>query len=78
MKVRRLAEDSAYYISQAYYDQWLSHRAQQRYIRLALLKPLASPALCLANLQEHGLPRAPRSPRRLYPEAVDYILSHLV
>ncbi len=74
----QLAEDGAYYISQAYYDQWLSARAQQRYIRLTLLKPLTSPALCLANLQEHGLPRAPRSPRRLYPEAVDYILSHLV
>ncbi len=70
-------DDSAYFISQAYYDCWLRTREQTKYVRFGFLKELTSPALKLEYLKEHGLPSAPRSPRRLYPEAVDYILRHL-
>ncbi len=74
---RQLAKDEGYYKSQTYYDEWLAERESQRYARLAFLKALTSPALCLANLQEHGMSRAPRSPRRLSLETVDYILTHM-
>lgn len=70
-------DDSAYFISQQAYDHWLAHREQTRYMRLAFLKQLDSPALSFSQLMEHGLGGAPRSPRRLLPEATDYILAHL-
>lgn len=70
-------DDGAYFISQTYYDQWLARRAQTLYVRYALLKELASPALALARLREHGMPTAPRSPRRLPMETVVYVMDHL-
>ncbi len=73
----QVAKDEDYYKSQAYYDEWLSQRENQRYVRFAFLKALTSTGRCLANLQEHGMARAPRSPRRLALETVDYIMRHL-
>lgn len=69
-------DDSAYFISQEHYDHWLLNRRQTRYVRYQLVKELTSPALTFRNLMDHGLGGAPRSPRRLLPEVVDYILSH--
>ena len=71
------ADDSAYFISQQAYDQWLSHREQSRYVRFSLLKELDCKALTFSLLMENGLGGAPRSPRRLMPAVVDYILNHL-
>lgn len=70
-------DDSEYFISQEHYDHWLRTRQQTRYVRYQLIKELSSPALTLSCLQEHGLTGAPRSPRRLLPEVVDYILNYL-
>lgn len=69
-------DDSEYFISQAHYDHWLSNRRSTLYVRYSLLRELTSPFLTFHNLMEHGLGGAPRSPRRLGPEVVDYILSH--
>ena len=66
-----------YFISQQAYDQWLSHREQSRYVRFSLLKELDCKALTFGLLMENGLGGAPRSPRRLMPAVVDYILNHL-
>lgn len=77
MSWQESVDDSEYFISQEAFDHWLSQREGSRYVRFSLLKPLSSPALIYANLMEHGLGGAPRSPRRLSEEAVDYILSHL-
>ena len=71
------ADDSAYFISQQAYDQWVSHREQSRYVRFSLLKELDCKALTFGLLMENGLGGAPRSPRRLMPAVVDYILNHL-
>ena len=38
------ADDSAYFISQQAYDQWVSHRDQSRYVRCSLLKERDSKA----------------------------------
>ena len=70
-------DDSAYFISQQAYDQWVSHREQSRYVRFSLLKELGSKALTFGLLMENGLGGAPRSPRRLMPAVIDYILNHL-
>lgn len=71
------ADDSAYFISQEHYLQWLRHRDGARYVRFLFLKDLSSTALTYENLMQHGLGGAPRSPRRLFPQTVDYIMSHL-
>lgn len=70
-------DDSEYFILQEYYDDWLNHRSDHSYMRLTLLKPLSSPALTLAQLREHGLSGAPRSPRRLPMETVEWVMAHL-
>lgn len=77
MTFEESTDDSAYFISQQYYDQWLARREQQLYVRYELMKELHSPALGLAWLREHGLTGAPRSPRRLPLETVDYVMGHL-
>lgn len=69
-------DDSEYFISQEHYDHWLSHRQSTLYVRYSLIRELRSPYLSFRNLMEHGLGGAPRSPRRLYPEVIDYIMSH--
>jgi len=46
-------------------------------VRFSFLKELDNKALTFRLLMENGLGGAPRSPRRLMPEAVDYILTHL-
>lgn len=74
---RESVDDSAYFISQQACDQWLSQRKQNRYVRFSFLKKLDNKALTFSLLMENGLGGAPRSPRRLMPEAVDYILTHL-
>lgn len=71
------ADDGEYFISQEYYDKWVQRRQQTLYTRYSLIRELHSPLLSLSSLKEHGLSGAPRSPRRLYPETVDFILSHL-
>lgn len=70
-------DDGAYFISQAYYDDWLAHRADHPYMRLGLIRELGSPALTLACLKEHGLSGAPRSPRRLPMETVGWVMGNL-
>lgn len=77
MDTKNTVDDSAYYIAQQYYDQWLACRGQRKYVRYEFLKTLDSPALKLEFLREHGLSGAPRSPRRMCPELVDYVMSHL-
>ena len=77
MRFEETVDDGAYFISQAYYDDWLARREQCRYVRYGLLKELSSPALTLVQLRAHGLSGAPRSPRRLGLETVDYIMQHL-
>ncbi len=74
---QQTADDSEYFISQEHYDHWLSHRELTLYSRYTLIRELHSPCLTLSNLREHGFNGAPRSPRRLYPETIDYILGHL-
>lgn len=69
-------DDSSYFISQEHYDHWLTNRERIKYVRYQLIKELNSPHLTYHSLMEHGLGGAPRSPRRLYPEIVDYILTH--
>lgn len=69
-------DDSAYFISQEHYDHWLSHRRTTTYVRYSLLRELHSPYLTFRQLMDHGLGGAPRSPRRLQPEVIDYILAH--
>lgn len=69
-------DDSEYFISQEHYDHWLANRKSRLYVRYSLLRELKSPYLTFHNLMEHGLGGAPRSPRRLGTEVVDYILSH--
>lgn len=69
-------DDSEYFISQEHYDHWLANRKSTLYVRYSLLRELKSPYLAFHNLMEHGLGGAPRSPRRLGPEVVDYLLSH--
>lgn len=69
-------DDSAYFISQEHYDHWLSHRRSTTYVRYSLLRELHSPYLTFRQLMDHGLGGAPRSPRRLLPEVIDYILAH--
>lgn len=76
MTWRESVDDSEYFISQEHYDHWLTHRESTTYVRYSLLRELRSPLLSFRNLMEHGLGGAPRSPRRLMPEAVEYILSH--
>ena len=77
MRFEETVDDGAYFISQADYDDWLARREQCRYVRYGLLKELSSPALTLVQLRAHGLSGAPRSPRRLGLETVDYIMQHL-
>lgn len=77
MDFRETIDDSAYFISQQYYDQWLAHREQGKYVRYEFLKALDSPVLKLEFLREHGLSGAPRSPRRMCPELIDYVTGHL-
>jgi hypothetical protein len=77
MDTKNTVDDSAYYIAQQYYDQWLASRGQRKYVRYEFLKSLDCPALTLELLREHGLSAAPRSPRRMCPELVDYVMSHL-
>lgn len=69
-------EDSAYFLSREHYDHWLRTRRNFHYVRYQLVKELTSPYLTFRLLMEHGLGGAPRSPRRLMPEVVDYILRH--
>ncbi len=76
MTWKETAEDSAYFLSQAHYDHWLASRETKPYVRFSLLRELHSPYLTFHNLMQHGLGGAPRSPRRLQPEVVDYILAH--
>lgn len=77
MTFEESVDDSAYFISQEYYDRWLERREQTDYVRYELLKELTSPALKLEYLREHGLTGAPRSPRRLGLETVGYVMEHL-
>lgn len=55
MRFEETVDDGAYFISQAYYDDWLARREQCRYVRYGLLKELSSPALTLVQLRAHGL-----------------------
>lgn len=71
-----IKDDSEYFISQEHYDHWLARRETTPYVRYSLVRELHSPYLSFHNLMEHGLGGAPRSPRRLQPEVIDYILSH--
>lgn len=68
--------DSAYFLSEEHYQHWLRVRRNQLYVRYQLIRELHSPYLIYSHLMEHGLGGAPRSPRRLMPEVVDYILQH--
>ena len=77
MDFKETIDNSAYFISQQYYDQWLACRERGKYVRYELLKALGSPALRLELLREHGLSGAPRSPRRMSLELVDYVMGHL-
>lgn len=74
---KETADDSEYFISQEHYLHWLSQRQTMKYVRFQFLKELTSPALHLHHLMRHGLGSAPRSPRRLSPEVVDYIMNYL-
>lgn len=76
MTWKESADDSEYFISQEHYDHWLARRETTLYARYSLVRELHSPYLSFHNLMEHGLGGAPRSPRRLQPEVIDYILSH--
>lgn len=69
-------DDSEYFISQSHYDHWLANRESTLYVRYSLVRELHSPYLNFRNLMDHGLGGAPRSPHRLMPEVIDYILSH--
>ncbi len=77
MDLHEITDDSSYYISQTSYDHAMSHNENRKYVRYGFLMELSSPALTLEGLRAHGLSGAPRSPRRLLPETVDYIMSHL-
>lgn len=72
-----IAKDEEYYLSQEYFDQWQSRRNEVKYVRYDLLKELFSPSLTLEYLKENGLSAAPRSPRKLQPVTIDFVLSHL-
>lgn len=74
MKWDETVEDDAYFISQQYYEDHLRHKGDFLYSRYTFLKEFNSPYLSLAMLKEHGLPGPPRSPRRLWPETVEYIM----
>ncbi len=69
--------DDEYFITQEAYDRGMAERMKYRYVRYTLVMPLSSPALTLEYLREHGMTGAPRSPRRLPPETVDWVMEHL-
>ncbi len=77
MTCEDIAKDDAYYLSQQYYDEWLAHKHDHLYVRYTFLKELKTPMLSLEMLREHGLTGAPRSPRKLWPETVEYVLENV-
>lgn len=77
MTAEDIAKDDAYYLSQEYYDGWVAHKHDCLYARCSFLKKISSPLLSLERLREQGLSGAPRSPRKLWPETVDYILENV-
>lgn len=69
--------DDEYFMTAEAMARHIATRDSKRYVRFGMLKQLTSPMLSLAQLRAHGMNGAPRSPRRLQPDTVEFVLAHM-